>query len=125
MDCYRDGSKMSMSDGIHFLKAYAHLHATFWKLPHVNGLQKHDNWLDVFPELCWAEKRDRDKIRLEIGWAKILKHMNSRATTLCHGDAHVFNVLKLEEHSSYAEKHGRWLMCDFGHALVASPAVDV
>merc|ERR1712232_1448470 len=64
-------------------------------------------------------------MRDELGFEKIFEWMSSISTTLCQGDAHKGNVLKLKKHSGYAEEHGRWQLIDFGEALVANPAIDI
>jgi hypothetical protein len=142
---FREKGRVSVSDAKHIFEAYAHVHAAFWRLPHTMGLKTFDTWNQLIgeggPQYAdggWSEEeRERayalfgphrrllDKMRSEIGHANIFQHLSSHATTLCQGDAHPGQVLKIKKHSSYAEEHGRWQIIDFGQAIVANPAIDI
>merc|ERR1711924_434190 len=116
----------------------AHLHASFWKLPHVVGLKTPEEWLSLLFN-CWTAKQrevgyslfgpefsaEINRICEDIGFAKLFEHLNSHATTLCQGDAHNGQVLRMKKHSSYAQEHGRTVLIDFGCAIVANPVFDI
>eukprot|EP00931_Biecheleriopsis_adriatica_P091503 TRINITY_DN65391_c0_g1_i1.p1 TRINITY_DN65391_c0_g1~~TRINITY_DN65391_c0_g1_i1.p1 ORF type:complete len:407 (+),score=76.04 TRINITY_DN65391_c0_g1_i1:40-1260(+) len=124
------------------LKTYAYFHACFWNLQPIPGLfpgffSGDDEWWNpaaMFPakeqrgriyECLGSHRGGMEKMFEEVGVKKVLEHMRSYASTLCQGDAKLDNVLKVRKHSSYAEKKGRWELCDFGCAMVSNPAIDV
>lgn len=133
-------NKVSVKTATGVLKTFAHFHASFWKLPHIVGLRLAKEWIcrftgdecfgpqvreqayDIFGAECSAVLK---QMREEIGLERIFEHLSSRATTLCHGDIHNAEVLKIKKHSTYAQEHGRYVLIDFGDAVVANPAIDV
>lgn len=138
-----DGDQVSVEHAKQILKAYAHLHASFWGLEHVPGLLTLKEWWCIFTggfpnnyewpkeyvdrsyELFGKHAGLLEKMRDEIGIDKIFEHICREDRTLCQGDAHNGQVLKIKKHSGFAEEHGRWSLIDFGAAVVANPAIDI
>jgi len=121
--------KSSAKDLRLILDSYAALHAAFWGLPAQKGVHSTAEWSHIFSGECFGkEKLDealdkfswRDpvwfrKARDDIGFEKIITHLNSHGTTLIHGDTFNGNITK----------DGRWRLIDFEHAAVCNPAMDV
>lgn len=124
------------------LDSYAHLHAAFWGMPPVEGLHSAAKWSNIFTgeslgndkvdealdRFCWKDPVWFRKARDELGFDKILAHLNSHATTLCHGNAHKGNLVfvdKTGDGTMFEKKESRWRLVDFEGATVANPAMDV